>query len=219
VAVLLFLTSAAFADVCTPGTLTSYLASSPCDFGPATLQITNFSNTFGLSDDQMNVSIVNYGTSSDPHFFFDVQPESGFFVGAGTANVQLQLNFPSSPVGSSGYAMEFYVTTGCCDVGAVAFFDFPGGVVDESIEATTTDCSVFPLCSVVQGTSSYSSTWGSDSATFFDSKNPTFISFFEFSEPSIVIPTPTPEPSSVILLLTTLLSIAIVARKRIARGL
>jgi hypothetical protein len=151
----------------------SYVAAS-CSFGPSTLQITNFSNTFGVSADQTNVFIVNYGTASNPFFFLDIQPQSGSFgqynSGTGTASIQLEFDFANSPAGS-GYGMEFYITNGCCDVAAIGFSGFPGGIMTESIVGTTV--AVIPeggpyYQAHEQVTSSYNSTWGSNSNTFDD---------------------------------------------------
>jgi hypothetical protein len=218
----LFLASAAhgLAGTCA-GTVATYLVSS-CDFGPATLQVTNFSDTFGISDDQMNVFIVNYGTPSNPFFFLDIQPQSGLFSGNGTASVQLQLTLPAAPVGL-GYTMAFYVTNGCCEEGTLAFSDFPGGTMTESITATTTD-TMFgsdckpgdSSCSNEQITSGYESTWGTGSRTFDSYVSSPFFQFFEFSEPSLQAPETmsTPEPSSWILLPVPLLALFIAARRR-----
>jgi hypothetical protein len=220
----------AFAGTCA-GTVASYLASS-CDFGPATVQFTSFSNTFGIPDDLVNVFIVNHGTPSNPFFFLDVQPQSGSFNGNGTATVQLQLTLPSAPVGFS-YSMSFYATNGCCVVGSVGFSGFPGGTMTESIIATTTNvmfgsgCKLGDSggCSTEQITSSYGSTWGSNSTTFNSYVSSPSFSFFEFSEPILndTAPTPTPasapEPSSGILLSAPLLAIYIMARRRFPRGL
>jgi hypothetical protein len=227
-AIALFFSSVtcAFAGTCN-GTVTSYLAS-PCDFGPATLQLTEFTDTFGISDDQVNVFIVNYGTSSNPFFYLDFQPQSGFFNGNGTASLQLQLTLPSAPVGS-GYSMEFYVTNGCCDVGGAGFSGFPGGTLTESITATATDVMYGSECkpgdsggcSTEQITASYESTWGSNSTIFDSYVSSPFFSFFEFSEPRLqsLQTASTPEPASGILLSVPLLAIYIVARRRFPRGL
>ncbi len=213
-----------FAGTCA-GTVASYRTST-CDFGPATIQFTGFSNTFGIPDDQVNVFIVNRGTVDHPSVFLDVQPQSGSFSGNGTASVQLQVTLPSAPAGLS-YSMAFYVTNGCCDVGSLGFLGFPGGTITDSIVTTTTNvmfgsgCALGEsACSTEQITSSYGSTWGSNSRTFDSNVSSPFFAFFEFSEPVLESTPPTPpsasapEPSSGILLSVPLLAIYLMARKR-----
>jgi hypothetical protein len=215
----LVLAPTASASACVAGTVSSYLTA-PCDFGPASLQITSFSNTFGISASQTNVSIVNYGTVSNPFYYLDVQPQSGSFgqydSGLGTASVQLQVVFPSSSPGT-GYSMDFYVVNGCCDVGGVGFSGFPGGTITESIVATTV--AVIPdglyYYAQEQVTSSYSSTWGSNSNTY-NGVTTGPLAFFEFSQPTVsTLASQTPEPNS-LFLFSVGMAMAVLVRRRIS---
>jgi hypothetical protein len=220
IALFQFLISCAvLAGPCGPGTVSSYLSALPCDFGSGTVQITSFSNTFGITAAQVNVSIVNHGTVSNPFFFLDIQPQSGSFgqynSGTGTASVQLQFVFPSSPPGF-GYSMGFHVTNGCCEVGGLGFSGFPGGTITESLTATT-------VAVIFQGgpyyvahehvDSSYSSTWGSRSTSFDDiTSGP--IAFFEFSQP-VLTPslTQTPAPNSFLLCVMGIATVVLIRRR------
>jgi hypothetical protein len=212
--------AAALASPCGIGTVSSYLSAPPCQFGPGTFEITSFSDTFGIAADQVNVFIVNYGTASNPFYFLQVQPQSGSFGqydgGTGTANIQVQFDFPRSP--GAKYAMDFFVTTGCCDIGGDGFAGFPGGKMTESIDATTV--AVIPedppfsefYNAQEQVVSSFSSPWLSKS-TSFDGVTSGPIAFFTFSEPTDKVPEP-----SLLSLSSAMFLLVLIARRRIRYG-
>jgi hypothetical protein len=113
--------------------------------------------------------------------------------------------------------MEFYVTNGCCNVGAVGFSGFPGGTITESIVATTV--AVIPegpdYYEQEQITSSYNSTWGGNSNTYNGvTSGP--LAFFEFSQPTVsTLEAQTPEPNS-LFLFSVGMAMAVLVRRRIS---
>ena len=196
---------------CAAGPVSSYLAASPCQFGPATLKITNYSSTFpGITADTSIVQFTNSGTFVMLH----IRPASleGFSMyGSGTGSVSAQIVFDFPMITDIAYQMEFFAENGCCALGALGFNNFPGVTVTESITAKT--LAIIPLGGpylddLEQVDSTNTSSAGNGEAHFFGESSGPF-QLLDFEKP-MAVPfqppsPPVPEPASMILIGSVLL--------------
>ena len=129
---------------CDTGTVTSYLGAVPCAFSsgslqvsPGTLQITGYSNSFGLSPDQTAVHTNPNGDFTFLHVGNGYTSGPLAWNGAGTVSVQFSFVLPQLGPGLI-YLMEENGVDGCCGEPAFGVDYFTGGLLTTSITITST---------------------------------------------------------------------------------
>ncbi len=170
------------------------------------MQITSFSDTFGVPADQVNVTIHNFGSAAYPFYSMEIYAQSGVFQAynstlTGTISIQAALFFPQSPAGY-GYSMSFDAVDGGSILVGDSFHDSPGGTVTESMTASTLlaiPATIGPNTVATfqgEGSAGYSSAFG-DSLYTYD--RITYVpEGFEFMQPELqpIPPPATPEPAA-----------------------
>jgi hypothetical protein len=205
---------------CSDGTVTSYLAASPCAIVGGTVQLTGFSSTFGLSPDVIPVNTVTDGGVN--FLFIDPSYYLGIFALNGAGSVSVQLSFYMQP---SGLGSHYFVQVAGTDgEGLEPGLDatFTGGLLTTSLTETSTGTQppgLDTLTLSVTADWSYTSSSGtlSGESAFPPDRlfgNETAV---EITLPLIVsdgVPEPAPEPVSILLSASGLASLAFPALTR-----